>query len=130
MVHQTPHDKSKPTSLFIKTVKVIWIGISVTVLIITLVSYDGRPNSWNEVFLVLSMTMLSLPSGFILVWLWTKILWIVYTKFSITVSTSYLSFCLEWLVFFTIGYFQWFKLVPYLLRKAVTPKTETKPTVL
>ncbi|OIQ04205.1 MAG: hypothetical protein COS82_03770 [Zetaproteobacteria bacterium CG06_land_8_20_14_3_00_59_53] len=41
----------------------------------------------------------------------------LYELFSVTFETSYLSFLLDWIAFLILGYFQWFKLLPYIIGK-------------
>jgi hypothetical protein len=46
--------------------------------------------------------------------------------FSITIETSYLSLALEWAAYFVLGYLQWFNLLPYLVDKLRSLKTQRR----
>lgn len=96
-----------------KIIKALWFGLAIVVLAITLYGFDNKSNSDIWIVLTWFMLALSFPAG-LLVSLLHMCLGEV---FSITVKTTYFSLALEWLIYFVIGYLQWFKLVPYLLTK-------------
>lgn len=95
------------------TVRVLWIGFSLFVLVATISYYDGKPFSDIWIFLTWLMLILSFPAGLAV----SAAHYALGFAFSITIETSYLSLALEWLVYFVLGYLQWFVLLPWLWRK-------------
>lgn len=93
--------------------KALWVGVSLFVLAVTISSYDGKPFSDIWIFLTWLMLILSFPTGMAV----SAAHYVLGTVFSITVETSYFSLALEWLVYFVLGYVQWFMLLPWLWRK-------------
>jgi hypothetical protein len=96
-----------------KIIKALWIGAISLVLLVTLYSFDGKPNSDIGVFLAWSGLLLSFPAGLVVSLTHVAL----YKFFSISIETSHLSLVLDWAGFFILGYLQWFKLVPYLVTK-------------
>lgn len=94
-------------------VRALWIVAALFVLVVTISSYDGKPLSDIWVFLTWLMLILSFPAGLVV----SAAHYALGSAFSITVETSYLSLALEWLVYFVLGYLQWFVLLPWLWRK-------------
>lgn len=101
------------TKMIIKILKTMWICIALFVLFVTLYGFDSKPNSDIGVILAWSMLFLSFPAGLIVPLIYVAL----YEFFYIWFSTTYLSLMLDWTGFFVAGYLQWFKLVPYLLKK-------------
>jgi hypothetical protein len=99
--------------MVMKIIKVLWTGVSIFVLAVTLYAYDGKPLSDIWVFLTWLMLILSFPAGLVV----SAVHYALGAGFSITVQTSYLSLALEWVAYFVLGYLQWFKLLPYLIGK-------------
>ena len=100
----------------VKALKFLWLGLCVTVLAITLVKFDGRPNSDIGEFLVLAMLALSFPSGLAFALLAGGAYAALKGIAGGTVTTSYLSLFLEWSGFVAVGYAQWFLFLPWLIR--------------
>ncbi len=75
--------------------------------------FDGKPNSDIGELFAWSMLAISFPSSLLV----SLIHVALYDGLSITVETSYLSLSIDWLCFFFLGYFQWFKITPYLISK-------------
>ena len=96
-----------------KIAKALWIGANVLVLMVTLYAFDGKPNSDIGSFFVWYMLALSFPSGLLV----PIVHVVLYDGLSIAVETSYLSLMLDGAGFFILGYFQWFRLLPYLIAK-------------
>ena len=96
-----------------KILKALWIGTTVSVLAVTLYSFDGKPNSDIWIFLTWLMLTLSFPAALVV----SLVHMVLGAGFSITIKTSYLSLALEWAGYFVLGYLQWFKLMPYLITK-------------
>jgi hypothetical protein len=84
----------------------------VTVLLVALVKYDQSPNSDIADFLIWCMLVLTAPSGILILLLNAGFAYVLYIVFTITISTTYLTLSLTWLLFFVIGYVQWFYLLP------------------
>lgn len=99
--------------MIFKTVKILWIGIALFVLFVTLYGFDGKPNSDIGVIFAWAMLFLSFPVGLILPLIYV----VLYDLLSISISTTYLSIMIDWTIIFVLGYLQWFKLLPYLIRK-------------
>ncbi len=99
--------------MIMKITKVLWIGATLFVLLVTLYSYDGKPLSDIWIFLTWFMLILSFPAGLVV----SAIHYALGAGFSITIETSYLSLAVEWIVYFVLGYIQWFKMLPYLIGK-------------
>lgn len=70
------------------------------------------------------MTLLSFPSSLVFYLLVFALYWFLDEYFSLVISVSYAELSLTWLGLFLVGYLQWFKLLPLLLRKL-----RTKPQV-
>lgn len=100
-----------------RILKSLWIGLSLIVLFVTLYAFDGKPNSDIGNFLAGSMLCLSFPASYIFSLLYTGILIVLDKYFSIIMTTSYISLIADWLAFFILGYVQWFKLVPFIIKK-------------
>ena len=96
-----------------KIVKWIWISLSMSVLLITLFNYDGSPNSDIGIFFTLAMEAITFPSGLLYAGVFS---FCVYT-FSLTIPTSFIVFIISWACFVTLGYFQWFIAIPWIIRK-------------
>ena len=99
--------------MILKIIKSLWIAATVFVLAVTLYAYDGKPNSDIGIFFAWCMLFLSFPVGLLVSLAHVAL----YDGLSVTIETSYLSFIVDWLGFFVLGYLQWFKLVPYLIDK-------------
>jgi len=99
--------------LVVNIVRALWGVGSLLVLVVTISSYDGKPFSDIWVFLTWFMLILSFPAGLAV----SAAHYALGTAFLTTVETSYLSLALEWLVYFSLGYVQWFVLLPWLWRK-------------
>jgi hypothetical protein len=97
-------------------IKMLWIGASVLVLLVTLYGFDGKPSSDIEVLLGWYMLSLSFPSGLLI----SLIAVVLNDVLSITIVTSYFEIVLVWVGFYILGYLQWFKLLPYLITKLLT----------
>lgn len=110
--------------MIMKIVKIVWIGIALFVLFVTLYGFDGKPNSDIGVFFAWAILFLSFPMGLILPLIYV----VLYDLLSISTSTTYLSIMIDWTVVFMVGYFQWFKLLPFLIEKWRGRHSHTSPT--
>lgn len=100
-------------NMSMKIIKALWIGATIFVLSITLYGFDGKPFSDIWIISTWLMLILSLPAGLIVSFMHM----ILGKLFAITVETSYFSLTTEWLIYFILGYVQWFVLLPWLWRK-------------
>jgi len=100
------------------TGRVTWTTCSVLVLLVTLYAYDGTPRSDAEILLIYGMLVLAFPAGFLASLLMVGVLVLIEAIVGRATQTSYASIVLEWICLTAAGYFQWFKLVPWLYRKA------------
>jgi small-conductance mechanosensitive channel len=101
----------------VKIVKLLWIALCIVVLCITLYFYDGKPNSDISDFLVWTMVLLTFPLGLIVSLLIGWISFLLYESTEVVTSVSYGMLFLVWLVYFIVGYFQWFKMTPAFSQK-------------
>jgi hypothetical protein len=93
--------------------KTLWAGVALLVLYLTLDLYDGKEYSDIWLFLTWAMIVLSFPSSLII----SLAHMALGAGLSITIQTSYLTLAIEWVVYFFLGYLQWFVLLPWLWRK-------------
>lgn len=104
---------NKFSKTLLTSIKFIWVVIALLVLSISLYAYDGKSYSDIWIFLTWSMLILSFPAGLLV----SMTHFLLGQFFSLTVMTSYVSLTLEWAVYFSLGYLQWFILLPYLFKK-------------
>ena len=100
-----------------RLVKIVWIALCIVVLVVTLAKFDHRPDSDIADFLVWGMLVLSVPSGILVILLYAGLAYVLHNTFAITVSTTYLTLSVIWLLFFIVGYAQWFYLLPRMITK-------------
>lgn len=97
--------------------KWLWIACSVAVLVLVLYSYDGKPNSDADVLLAYGMMTLAFPLSLILSTIVGAVGYVAYSMNGYVMHTNYWSIALTWVCFFAIGYWQWFKLLPWIIRR-------------
>jgi hypothetical protein len=89
-----------------------WIGIAAVVLLVAL-GLDGRAQSDTWIFLTWAMLVLTFPAG-----LGVSLGHLAAgVDLSMTIGNSYFALVVEWLVYFGLGYLQWFVLLPWLWGK-------------
>ena len=93
-----------------------WTVLAGLVLLVTVLFYDGRPNSDAEILLAYGMLILAFPMSIAIAVIVGVVNWAIHALFGVVVTASYLTLILGWAVFFAAGYWQWFVLVPRLLR--------------
>src|SRR5438034_486150 len=98
-------------------VRILWIALSLSILIVALIKFDGTPNSDVDDFQGIAMLILTFPSGYIVIALLSIIGVLADTLFSKTIQTSYLELLVTWMLFLVAGYLQWFKVLPYLFQR-------------
>lgn len=96
--------------------KLVWAGLAILVLTVSLVRYDGKPNSDIEEFMLYGMLFLSFPSGWIFIGLLGLIYALIGKFLGLNIPTSIPEMILTWTGFFICGYLQWFWLVPRAFR--------------
>jgi len=88
----------------VKIAKAGWITMAIVALLLAIYGFDGKSDSDIFVVLTWSMLVLSFPVS-LLVSLARMVL-------PAAIDTSYLSLAIEWAVYVTLGYWQWFVVVP------------------
>jgi len=86
------------------------------ILLFTLYKFSENPGTDADFVLVWSMTGLSFPSSVLVIYGYGSLSIYLSEAFSLQMKNSYASLTLLWLLFFAIGYLQWFKLVPLTIR--------------
>ncbi|MEW6108480.1 MAG: hypothetical protein AB1632_04820 [Nitrospirota bacterium] len=109
--------------MIVRIAKVVWLCVAILILFVTLYGFDGKPDSDIGVVLAWTMLFLSFPAGLIV----SLIHVALYEIFSVWFSTSYLSLVLDWSGMFVLGYLQWFKSLPYLIKKWKGRRSRTLP---
>lgn len=108
----------------VRLLKIAWLALSCLILIITLSFFDNQTNSDIEGFLIYSMLLLTFPSGLI-VQCFIFVGWYIFinllNSYEISFCVSYLYLIIVWLFLFTIGYIQWFYLLPLIYRYYKNP---------
>ncbi|MEN9868476.1 MAG: hypothetical protein RL748_4066 [Pseudomonadota bacterium] len=97
--------------------KYLWLLGALLALLVSLIAYDGKPNSDVDLLLGYVMLTLSLPSGLIAASAFSLIGQIVYATTGYIFTTSYELIVVTWLIFLITGYVQWFVFLPWLWRK-------------
>jgi hypothetical protein len=96
--------------------RVLYLGLTILVLIVSLMNLDGQAGEGTGAFLAYSMLIVSFPIGFIIYAVLAVVLYLIHDF-----SGAYLPFgvvyvLLFWSVMFVTGYLQWFALLPILKR--------------
>ena len=107
--------------------KLLWGGCALVVLVVAGVAFDGKPNSDADVFLAYGMLFLAFPIGLLVALIAGGIGYVLFTVFGYVVSVSYATIAIGWAIFALAGYWQWFWLLPLLLRKFRRPQSTTAP---
>ena len=100
-----------------RALKWLWGLGAFLALLVSLVAYDGKPNSDADLLLGYAMLTLSFPLGLVLAAASSLLGQIAYAATGHIFTTSYASLVVTWLVFFIAGYLQWVVLLPWLWRK-------------
>lgn len=107
-------------------VRWIWVALATCVLLLSLISFDGRPNSDADVLLAYGMLMLSFPISLVVALLAGAVGQLAYSLLGHVFTVSYSNIVVGWLVFFAAGYWQWFVVIPWLYRKIRTALSRTR----
>lgn len=100
-----------------RALKWLWMLAALIVLLVSLVTYNGESNSDADVLLAYGMLGLSFPIGLVVSIAAGFLGRIDYELTGHISAVSYSSIIMNWLVFFVVGYMQWFMLVPQLWRR-------------
>jgi hypothetical protein len=113
-----------------KFIKIGWILIAVLLYLFTGLGYLDDPKSYtgeSALAMYYSMFFITFPIGYLLSCGHSFINYFLYSNYKIVVPDNFLFFTLDWLLFFSFGYFQWFVLFPHLfdmLRKLFPKKNK------
>jgi hypothetical protein len=114
-----------------RTVKLIWVVVCVAVLIWSFIycGQQANPTLRGECSLLGSgvMVLLSLPTGLLWVWLVSAVGYGLSAYGLVIDGSSLIVDFVIWLGFFILGYLQWFKLLPYLIKKWRGRRSRTSP---
>jgi hypothetical protein len=102
---------------FRRLLKVLWIALCIVILATTLSKFDQRPDSDIADFLVWGMLVLTVPSGILAMLLYAGFAYALHNTFAVTVPTTYSTLSVTWLLYFVVGYVQWFYLLPRLVAR-------------
>ena len=105
--------------------KLAWVLIAFAALVASLILFDGRPNSDADILLGYAMLALSFPMGMLMAATLSVLARMLVEAGGYVFTTSYLALIVEWLVFFIVGYLQWFVLVPRVWRWWETRRAHT-----
>ncbi len=103
---------------FWSSIRIIWIILCLAVLAYCQYVYDGQPNSDTEEVLIILMFILTLPvasfvAGSVAVGAAIGFERLLHA----TLYTSRVEMFLAWLLFFVLGYLQWFTILPRVWTK-------------
>lgn len=101
----------------IKLLKLLWILAAISVLCTTLYGHYMTHNPEVSLNGAITMSVLSMPSGLLVVFLLNIVAMIIDIMFSVTIPNNYFTIIATWSFLFMAGYFQWFKLVARILQK-------------
>ncbi len=118
-------------SMFVSIVKILWVGLCLLVLFFTLIHFGTPEDSGDlDLFFYWSMVMLSFPAGFLGGYLSFGIVFVGYKMFPWFEPKNHflsiLTWVFVWFSFFIPGYFQWFKLIPYVFLKLQKKRLEAR----
>lgn len=93
-------------------VKCAWVLTAIVVLVVSLLLFDGRPNSDVEILLGYAMLVLSFPLGVVSEVVLGVAARALFEIEGYIFTVSYFMLFAEWLVLFIVGYLQWFVFLP------------------
>lgn len=99
-----------------RIVKWLWVTCCVGVLLLTLSSQYDHPGDAG-VFFAYAMGILTFPSCLAIFIVQGGILWLLGEFAGYYLPNSRVVMVLHWLPLFGLGYWQWFKFLPWLLRR-------------
>lgn len=102
--------------VLLRVSRALWLLSAVGVLVGTLAGFDGRPNSDIEEVLAWTMVTLGFPLSLVYPVIFAVFADIRAAMGSSPLATSYMTLVLSWCALFALGYAQWFRVVPALVR--------------
>lgn len=110
----------------VKVLKALWIVASIGVLLVTLFYYKPEIGQNVDLIMIYGMLFLAFPSSLLVAGLFVLV---GYLEDSFGVSLLHAHYgqtmiFVIWLCFFVVGYAQWFKLLPFLLGKYRTRRSQ------
>lgn len=103
--------------LAVKIIKIGWIILASAALFTTLYMYYDTHSSDVGIIIVWSMLILSFPISNLCFLILGGLEYALDEIADITVSTTYASLVIFWILLFVAGYWQWFILTPKLVAK-------------
>ena len=101
------------------TLRWIWLLCTIVLLCLCLYIYDGTAATHDvELLLIYGIMLLSFPSSQLLALAFactSNTLELL--NYKVNIPMGYVTIFVEWLAFFSIGYLQWFILLPWLFHK-------------
>lgn len=111
-------------------IKAIWLLLATSIFLLTLSIYDGTATTRDaELILVYGMIFLSFPTG-LLILLATGLVGhlAVAAGMEFSIPSNYLVLTIEWIIFLSSGYLQWFVLLPRAWRRWKTRSSAINTT--
>ena len=102
-----------------KIIKFIWIAVTLLSFLWIIKEYDGAPHYEGEEFELILMVMLGFPFSYLGAALFSLTTAFLYHRYNIVIKVSYLLLTVEWLILFSLGYFQWFVAIQFLFNKVL-----------
>ncbi len=89
-------------------------------------NYFGRGSFTGESMVALLglMTLVSFPSGYLAIYLTRALVWLFPDAVGDEMTRTYYFALSLWVLMTSLGYFQWFYLLPWLLRRLKIIKTD------
>lgn len=88
----------------------IYLALCLAVLVFAYLKKDVRDTDLAVMYFLLALTI---PSGFALGAVLSGVYYLLYEYASITVPGGFVHNAFTWVLFVIVGYWQWFKLVPW-----------------
>jgi hypothetical protein len=108
-------------------IKVLWLLLATCIFLLTLDVYDGTASTRDaELILIYGMIVLSFPVSQLValaIGLFGHLAAAIGVDMAI--STDYLTLTIEWIIFLSSGYLQWFVLLPWSWRRWKTWRAGT-----
>jgi hypothetical protein len=108
-----------------KSIRALWVFLTVAVLTVVLRGFDGRPNSDIEEVLAWTMLPLGFPASLLFPAAFAGYASAREALGQGPVVVTYLSLVVSWAVLFALGFIQWFILLPALLRRLRARRART-----
>jgi hypothetical protein len=96
--------------------RIVWVLVSVLLLVVATYTYDPVTGRDAEIVLIYGMLVLAFPSSVAVAAVFAALAYVDHIS-GLEVLKGYdcrLAIIVDWIAFVTVGYLQWFKVVPYL----------------